>query len=70
MARYDVPDMIRLTEKLHTMRVVTSCMTCEHFEESSEFCSKYFTAPPARVVAKGCIGWEDNVLLRYTADES
>lgn len=64
MKRYDVPDMLRLTKILHKRRIIPSCMTCEYFEEKSEFCTKYFVAPPARIIAYGCEGWDDNIQVR------
>lgn len=63
--RYDVPDMLRLAKKLHDRRVITSCMTCSHFNEQTEICEYYMRRPPARIIAFGCESWDDEALINY-----
>lgn len=33
---------------------VETCLTCEHFDESTETCALAKARPPARVIAYGC----------------
>lgn len=37
-----------------------SCITCEHFNEAAELCTKYNARPPARVIVFACDAYEDN----------
>lgn len=38
-----------------------TCLTCDHFSEARENCNKYGGRPPARVIAFGCSGYEDDI---------
>ena len=57
--KYDVPSMLKLAQKIHEMRVIPSCMTCNNFEEETEHCRLFQQRPPARVIAYGCEYWDD-----------
>jgi len=55
----DVPYMLALTEKLHRQKIITSCLTCDHFYEPEEMCNLCDRRPPAKVIAYGCLSWRD-----------
>lgn len=68
-------DLRRLTNRLHENGLLTSCLSCIHFNESGtkrnvfdpdaqqnlppETCMLYNVRPPARVIALGCEKWDD-----------
>lgn len=38
-----------------------SCINCINFIEKTELCNIYKQRPPARIIAKACEQWEDNI---------
>jgi len=43
-------------------RSTRTCLNCSHFDESNEACRKYDNQrPPARIIALGCDGHEDEI---------
>lgn len=43
-------------------RLKRTCLNCSHFDEPSEACRKYDNQrPPARIIALGCDGHEDEI---------
>lgn len=55
-----MPDQktIDFTRRIHELvaeaRLYRTCVTCQHFTESTEVCGLYSARPPARVIASGC----------------
>lgn len=43
-------------------RSTRTCINCLHFDEPNEICKKYDNQrPPARIIALGCDGHEDEI---------
>lgn len=38
-----------------------SCINCINFQESTETCVLVNARPPARVLARGCESWEEDI---------
>jgi Fe-S-cluster containining protein len=38
-----------------------SCLNCINFDEANELCNIYKQRPPARIIAKGCEQWFDDI---------
>lgn len=36
-----------------------SCISCEKFRESDEYCTAFYAKPPARIIAFGCSSYLD-----------
>ena len=58
----DVPYMLALTKKLHDEKLITTCVTCDHFDHQREMCRLAYQRPPAIVIANGCASWVDENL--------
>lgn len=54
--------MLQLAKKLHDMKLIATCVTCEHFNYELEMCKLCFQRPPAQVIAYGCPQWKDEDL--------
>ncbi|QZA70470.1 hypothetical protein AH03_57 [Erwinia phage AH03] len=53
-------NLLRLIDVTITMNP-RNCIVCEHFDEATEVCNKYGNQrPPARIIASGCEGFENN----------
>lgn len=53
------PEYLRLlTQKLHDMGLITTCLTCVHFDNEKNICSVYNQLPPPQVIGLGCITWD------------
>lgn len=46
--------VFQIQEMLTKAALDRSCVSCVHFEESSELCLLAGARPPARVIASGC----------------
>ncbi len=42
-----------------------SCLSCVHFNELTEQCLLYKQRPPARIIAKGCDSYMDDLEVPY-----
>lgn len=40
--------------------IMRTCISCDHFLEQTEHCTKYNARPPARVIAFACPSYEDD----------
>ncbi len=38
-----------------------TCVDCLHFNSASEECDLYHQRPPARIIARGCDSFEDDI---------
>lgn len=64
MEKGSVEYMLALTLKLHQKRIITSCLTCQHFNEAGETCALApppYQRPPARTIATGCAQWDEGL---------
>jgi hypothetical protein len=50
---------------LHGEVVVQSCLSCVHFKEPQEICNLYNMRPPARIIAKACPDYMDNLEVPF-----
>lgn len=48
-----------LLAELDPVEIVANCISCDHFDEPNEICAKYKARPPARVIAHGCVSWDN-----------
>lgn len=52
--RHDLRDYFMQAIEAWTPELVTTCITCMHFNEPTETCGKFKMRPPARVIAYAC----------------
>lgn len=48
-----------ILETIRRARLYRSCLTCIHFDETTELCAIANQRPPARVIAQGCSAFEE-----------
>lgn len=53
-------DVLKKQEIGEPNGLVSSCLSCDHFNESAELCVKFGQRPPARIIAFACESYSDN----------
>lgn len=48
-------------EEMSNSGIIKTCGNCEFSEKNGHMCLKYNSAPPIKVVSKGCPSWEQAV---------
>lgn len=52
---------LELHRQLVALEVVTSCLSCDFFDEEAELCNMAHQRPPARVLVLGCGQWSPRI---------
>lgn len=56
-----VADRLAVTISLQSQGMITTCVTCEHYDESSWTCKLFKQQPPPKIVASGCGEWSEGL---------